>query len=521
MCGIAAAYLKDRSKNVAGMLYGMLVSQENRMNYSAGINVYRSDRENDFLITQEIGVGPIDKAFGLESERKARLGGLEGYAGIAQGRYATSNANRQFTTGQKERMAQPSRNITDKLATTFSFAFNGNIANFQDLFDELRGPKQGYHIRTRTDTEVLRILIKKGISKALKVTGKPILDQEAFKDIFAELSEKVIGAYSLVFLDATGNLILARDKEGTRPLVYTVEDFGLLAASEPTAFTDLGLKGPFFDVEPGHIVMMDGQNTLSEQIQFAAPKRAHCGFEFQYFSNITSTYDGINVQKVRRAQGRAFAYHPLLKDMEFTTRDLVIGIPETAREFVGGFIEGWVEQGKLPPAPLEMLFKRKQYRNFMEDQPADRKEKVKHKFRITEGIAKGKRLWVFDDSYVRGDVLQGLIPMIKEAAQPDEIHALIAWDQFRHPCYRGIDVPHASQLLSTQFSGDLDRIREHLGLTSLTHLPIETTRQLLAENSSGKLTIDDFCTACSDGNYPTQYEKEQAGLIPAARLVRR
>jgi len=148
----------------------------------------------------------------------------------------------------------------------------------------------------------------------------------------------------------------------------------------------------------------------------------------------------------------------------------------------------------------------------MDDNPQDRTEKVKHKFRQTAGMIKGKRLWIIEDSIVRGDVTRGLIPIIKEILQPSEIHMRVAWDQFLHPCYSGIDVPESKQLIAHLFNGNVEKIRERLGLTSLRFLPTATNRMLLSENSPHR--PEEFCLACADGDYPTEYEKKRAGIIP-------
>jgi len=105
MCGIAAAYFFNHSSDVVDTLYQMLLSQSNRMNYSAGITVFDKERKNDRLIVGDWGLGPIDTAFGLESA--SRLKELSGYAGIAHGRYATSNSNKHFNKRKKRQMAQP------------------------------------------------------------------------------------------------------------------------------------------------------------------------------------------------------------------------------------------------------------------------------------------------------------------------------------------------------------------------------------------------------------------------------
>lgn len=515
MCGICAVYLFDHTKKAAHMLHQMLLSQANRMNYSAGVAVYDEQRENDHIIISDRGLGPIETAFGLEHEVHPRLEELVGYAGIGQGRYATSNANRIFTRLERLAMAQPYRNNDDVLAKNFAFAFNGNVANFEDLHEELRGEPEGYHIRTRTDTEVLRILLKKGISKALQGVPTKSLDAEAFKDILAEMNEKVIGAYSLVFIDGKGNLLLARDPAGTRPLVYTMRDFGFLAASEPTAFYDQGITSGIMDVQPGHFIVINRDHKLTDQIPFASPQPGICIFERVYFSHALSEFDGMSTYEFRRRQGIEMAL--VDRDILFTEDDYITCIPETSRPFVDGYVEGCLQLEKRPPIPMEAVIKRKHYRSFMEDSPGSRKDKVRAKFQPVRRIAEGKRLYVADDSIVRGDVMGTLLSVIREEVRPEEIHLRIAYDQYRHPCYRGIDTPEPDALLASRFGGDIERMREFLGVDSLKFLPIATNVRMAS--GLGKKSPGDWCTGCADGNYPTEYEKRLAGIVPVTALT--
>ena len=509
MCGIAAAYSFDHSRNMASLVDQMLISQANRMGYSAGICAFHEGRENDFLITREKGLGPIDTAFGINEDRAARIGRLEGYLVLGQGRYATSSANNVFTERQRLAMAQPYVNNSDIVAETFGFGFNGHIANYEQLYMELRGAEEGYHVRTDTDTEVMRIFLKREIIKALRKSNNGPLDQFAFKDVFATLDEKFVGAYSMAFIDGTGNLILARDPHGVRPLVFTVQDDCFLGASEPTAFYHQGIYDNVHDVEPGHFVMVDREHNVSDQIQFASKGKKLCGFGRVYFGHVNAVSDEISNQRLREAQGGELSL--LDKDFIFDERHIIAPIPETARSMVDGYIRGCNEQGKRPPNPTQLLVKLKHFRNFMQDKPKDRQEKVRAKWGITPGIAEGLDLILVDDSVVRGDVTAGLMPYIREVAKPNKIHVRIAWDRYQHPCFQGIDTPDAEFLLAPNFGGDVEKMRDFLQVDSLAFLPTETNRRLLAEQSG--LSEEEFCMACADGCYSTEFEKRLAGLI--------
>jgi asparagine synthase (glutamine-hydrolysing) len=93
----------------------------------------------------------------------------------------------------------------------FVIVYNGEIYNFQELRDELRG--QGVVFRTRTDTEV--------VLESYKAWGTRCL--ERFNGMFA----------FAIWSEIEQSLFLARDRLGEKPLYYIpLTDGGLLFASE-------------------------------------------------------------------------------------------------------------------------------------------------------------------------------------------------------------------------------------------------------------------------------------------------
>ncbi len=59
-------------------------------------------------------------------------------------------------------------------------------------------------------------------------------------DVCRHFARKFDGAYSLVFLDALGNMMVARDPLGIKPLSYAVEGPLFAAASESVALLNIG-----------------------------------------------------------------------------------------------------------------------------------------------------------------------------------------------------------------------------------------------------------------------------------------
>jgi asparagine synthase (glutamine-hydrolysing) len=95
----------------------------------------------------------------------------------------------------------------------YSLAFNGEIYNFQELREDLI--TAGYEFKTSSDTEVLLyLLIRRG------------------KAALAELD----GFFSFAFYDHERNeLLLARDRFGIKPLLYSRDEHQVVFGSELTA----------------------------------------------------------------------------------------------------------------------------------------------------------------------------------------------------------------------------------------------------------------------------------------------
>jgi len=108
--------------------------------------------------------------------------------------------------------AQPMRSGTGQI-----LVFNGEIYNHRDLRVSLRA--RGVDFRTQSDTEVLL--------HALRLDG-------------IEALTEMRGMFAFAMLDtARGELILARDRLGIKPLYYVDSRAGFLFASEPKALLQL------------------------------------------------------------------------------------------------------------------------------------------------------------------------------------------------------------------------------------------------------------------------------------------
>jgi asparagine synthase (glutamine-hydrolysing) len=106
---------------------------------------------------------------------------------------------------------------------------NGEIYNYRELMDELRG--RGHAFSTHSDTEVLVHL---------------------YEDEGPSFVERLRGMFALAVWDARrGRLVLARDRFGIKPLYYRVADGTLSFASELKAL----LRQPGFSREIDHAAL--------------------------------------------------------------------------------------------------------------------------------------------------------------------------------------------------------------------------------------------------------------------------
>lgn len=492
-CAVAAVHLHDHSTNAFLYLYNMLLSQKDRFNMSVGVAVYADERRHRSRLLVEKHAGDVVHGFGHhESKRfKDSQSRIVGHSGIAHGRYATSQANQALTETEIEALAHPYEQQSSRdIGRNFAVAFNGNIINADDIIAKERRKRRVF--TTDTDGELIKILV----NDLLHEYPHETIDDYCF--IFRELSEKIDGAYSIVFNDAKGRTIALRDPDGFRPLCYAQDDRGIFIASESTALLDLGFtkREDYHDIEPGHIVMVEQDGTVHDRA-YAEPKEFRtCIFEHVYFANVTSIQDGVSVQAFRTKAGEALARKEPLR---FTSNNVIVIVPETPRAYLNGYMRILHEQGNYAPV-VDVLIRRGDYRSFLHDKPGERQQRVREKFRITPGIVEGLDIVLLDDSIVRGNTTKETSQYIKEVGGARSVHVRVGYDINRYPCWMGIAMPTFEELIAYQHPTP-EAIAHAIGAETVVFNDIgelvSIARSLDSEKKVG------FCDACTTGSYPT------------------
>ena len=157
-CGIAAIYHLPGNEasplcphegpgEISRLMPRMLLDIQNRGQLAAGFTTYRPARRQIIDTYKELGT--VIEAFRMNHRAKfeSLMKRFAGSAAIGHVRYATCGLD-------DKNYAQPFERQHGRKWKWFSFAFNGQLANYPELRDELLS-KTDYHLARDTDTEIL------------------------------------------------------------------------------------------------------------------------------------------------------------------------------------------------------------------------------------------------------------------------------------------------------------------------------------------------------------------------------
>jgi len=488
-CGIAAVYhLPEQGvsplcpaqgpEEVSRLMARMLLDVQNRGQLAAGMTTYNPHRRQ--LIDTHKDVGTVSEVFrlGHRDEAEGLMRRYAGVAAIGHVRYATC--------GQDDRgYAQPFERHHLKKHKWFSFAFNGQLTNYVELRDELLDNEDNYLAR-ETDTEVLM----HQISGTLTATRHPELG-----DVGRRLAENVDGAYSIVMLDALGNMMVARDPLGIKPLSYAIDGPLFAAASESVALLNLGFEPEAIrSIPPGEAAIISDGRLRFERFA-SSPRQAHCFFEWVYFSNVASTIDGRSVYLARKSLGEELAR---LETVPIDEDTVVVPVPDTSKAAADAMAYAL----KIPSVE-GLIRNRYAGRTFIEGS-LRRRQKALVKYTPLREVLEGKRVLLVEDSIVRGTTLRTLVDRVRRMGRPREIHVRVGCPPIISPCFYGIDMSTIGELFAPEYleGGPITpeaeaRMAEAVGADSLRYLPGEAVARAIG------LPSEKLCRACITGDYPT------------------
>jgi len=297
-------------------------------------------------------------------------------------------------------------------------------------------------------------------------------------DGIEKMYDEIKGSISLLLLTREG-IYCARDRNGVTPLVIGSKENEVAVASESCSFHNMDFKIKKF-IEPDEIVFISQKGI--EEVKKGNNTNKICAFLWIYTGFPASTYEGINVEKVRENCGCFLARRDNVKI------DLVSGVPDSGTVHAIGYA---MESGK-PFRRVLVKYTPGYGRSYTPLSQKVRDHVALMKLIANEDIAKDNRIILCEDSIVRGTQLKNFTITKLKNAGAKELHVRPACPPLMYPCIynlstrsigelaarkairalEGIDIDDVSEYLnhkSEKYKKMVDWIAEDLGVTSLRY----------------------------------------------------
>ncbi len=492
-CGIAALYHLPRHapsrlcprhgpEEVSRLMPRLLLDLQNRGQLAAGFGTYNPNRQK--LLDTYKQIGTVAEAFRLNHQAKHEsiMREHRGRAAIGHVRYATCGASDRSS-------AQPFERSHGCKWKWFTFVYNGQLANYTQLRDELLS-QTDYHLTRNTDTEIIMHYLSHELSQC---EDKPDLVH-----VFQNLAKMFDGAYNLVLLNGMGDMVVLRDPSGFRPLCYAQDGGMFAAASESVALSNLGFRN-VKSVAPGEIILIEDGQIRHDRI---APERisSHCFFEWIYFANVASKLDERSVYLSRSNLGRELAEQERNLDLFPLNKEdtIVVPVPDTGKAAADSMAYA------LGLPSVEGLIRNRYVgRTFIEG--SNRAQRVRLKYTPLPEVLEGKRVLLIEDTIVRSTTLQILVNDLRERGRAKEIHVRVACPPIIAPCFYGIDMSTVKELFAPRhMEGEEPSLDEQLKMAkvleadTLLYLPVEAIARCIGLHESR------LCRGCITGEYPSE-----------------
>ena len=442
--------------NVASSVYYGLFALQHRGQESAGIVV-----NDDGVFTAHKDSGLVDDVFDHRALNKLGKGNMA----LGHVRYGT--------LGTKDRVnAEPI--VVNHVKGRMAIATSGKLSNSAELRRELE--LDGHIFHTTIDAEVISCIITKE-----RITSASI--EEAVSRAMNKFSGGIC-----ILLMSPQKMIAARDRYGIHPICYGQREDGQYVIADETCALDSVGATLIRELEPGEIIVFTGGGVKSIKDHCGEYGERLCIFEYIYTARPDSSISGCAVHKARRRAGKLLAKaHPV-------EADIVVGVPDSGLDAAIGYAG---ESGI--PYGIGLIKNKYIGRTFIAPGQDVREDKVKIKLNPVRDTVAGKRVVLVDDSIVRGTTCAKLVKLLKSAGAK-EVHLRSSAPAFINPCYYGTDIDSKDSLIACNHT--VEEITKITGADSLGYLRLEDVTEICKSGSAGG-----YCTACFDGNYPTEIPK--------------
>ena len=368
--------------------------------------------------------------------------------------------------------------------------------------------------------EIVQNIFSKGKTHFLEMSGGDINATELVaaiinqKDNIVEgiqyAQELIDGSMSIMLLTPKG-IYVARDKMGRTPIILGQKEDGYCATFESFAYLNLGYKD-YKELGPGEIdvITPEGVRVLAK----TGEDMRICTFLWVYYGYPSSTYEGVNVEKMRYDCGKLIAK----RDMESgrdTGVDIVAAIPDSGTAHAVGY----ANESGIPFSRPFVKYTPTWPRSFMPTVQSKRNLIAKMKLIPIHELIEDQSLLLIDDSIVRGTQLGETTQFLYESGAK-EVHIRPACPPLLFGCKyinfsrSNSEMELIARRVICEEEGDnvertvlddyanpdsdryhlmLDKIREKLNFTSLAFNRLDDMIEAVGIDKSK------LCTYCWDG----------------------
>jgi len=335
--------------------------------------------------------------------------------------------------------------------------------------------------------DLVNMLINKGISfseldrgetNTTELVAHLINQENSIIEGIEKMYDKITGSISLLLLTKDG-IYCARDRNGVTPLVIAEKNGSVAVTSESCSFPNLGYNIKKF-IDPGEIVFLSQKGI--EKKKDGKNDNKICAFLWIYTGFPASSYEGINVEKVRENCGMLLAKRDNVKV------DLISGVPDSGTSHAIGY----AMQSGIPFRRVLVKYTPGYGRSYTPLSQDVRDKIALMKLIANDEIAKDNRIILCEDSIVRGTQLKNFTITKLKNAGVKEIHVRPACPPLMFPCIynlstrstkelaarkairaiEGKDIEDISEYLdsnSKKYKKMIDWIANDLGVTSLRY----------------------------------------------------
>ena len=223
----------------------------------------------------------------------------------------------------------------------------------------------------------------------------------------ANVQEKVDGSMTVLVLTNEG-IYASRDRLGRTPVIVGKKENAFCASFESFAYLNLGYQD-YKELGPGEIVYITPEEV--KVLKEPGEEMKICSFLWVYYGYPTSTYEGVNVEKMRYECGRKLA------ERDEEQPDSVAGVPDSGVPHAIGY----ANKSGIPYERPFIKYTPTWPRSFMPANQSQRNLIAKMKLIPVHELIKDKKLLLIDDSIVRGTQLGETTEFLYESGA-EEVH---------------------------------------------------------------------------------------------------